>query len=108
MTIVDGRYVNAVRELPEAAPFWEPVVTLVLVMRDGTLAQSHLTGGKPELLTHVGEAAHVLAAWHGEWRTDVFTVSRERCVAEVKARRARPRMSGDDLDRALAALTAMK
>ncbi len=105
MIIDDPSYVDTVRELPAEAPFWEPVVTLVLVMKDGTLAQSHAKGGKARLLAHVVDAAHVLAVWHGERRADLFTVSRERCVAEVKTRRGQPRISDRYLlDRALAVM----
>ncbi len=100
--------VGPVSELPDAAPFWSPEVTLLLVMKDGALAQSNAKGGKAALLARAAEAQHVLASWHGEWRTNVFTVSRKRCAAEAKARRQVPRLAfvdRDRLDHALVALT---
>ena len=50
------------------------------------------TGGQKEamLFELPARSPFMIAAWHGQWRTDMFTVPNElwqRCLADLEARR---------------------
>ena len=74
------------RVLPNEAPFWEKTVTLGVVI-EGQLLTSHAKGEKRELLTLAPQAQVVLATWHGQYRSDLFVVPRERWEAEARGAR---------------------
>lgn len=76
---------NHPEELPLHARFWDPTITLIIVV-GGKVLRSHKVGGKKELLALAPNAEHVMAAWHGERWTNVFVVSRERWEAEAASR----------------------
>lgn len=88
----------AARELPSHSPFWEPELTLGIIV-DGVFFAGHAKGDKARLLMLAPRAEHVIATWHGTRRSDLFTVPKERWLAETKsadARRNGYRAEGDE------------
>ena len=72
------------RILPIEAPFWDRTVTLGIII-DGQMLTSHAKGEKKELLNLAPQAQCVLATWHGQYRSDMFIVPRERWEAEARS-----------------------
>lgn len=66
------------KELPDTAPFWEATVSIAAVA-DGKVYSSHTVGGKAEILKFIASKAQaVLAAWHGQYRSDIVDVPIKR------------------------------
>lgn len=68
--------------LPDIAPFWERDVTLAVVV-ENQLFMSHTKGGKVVILRDLApRASIVLATWHGQYYSNIFTVSEQRWKKE--------------------------
>ena len=79
------------RPLPSAAPaLFDDALTLAVFV-DGALYFARTGGQKEAMLFELAaRSPFMIAAWHGQWRTDMFTVPNElwqRCLADLEARR---------------------
>lgn len=70
-------------ELPANAPFWTDQVTIA-IFADGHLYSSHRKGEKERMLRDLAPAADcILATWHGQYRSFIFTISMDRVQVEL-------------------------
>jgi hypothetical protein len=74
------------RKLPDTCPFWAKHVTLGYV-DSGELSFAQSIGEKEAALKRGYLPGSVLfVAWPGEWRTDLFVVSREDVLRLLQQR----------------------
>ena len=68
----DGSGLRQTSDAP--VPFRQRHVTFVRVGADGRIEQAYTVSGKRELLGRLEPGDGLLAAWTGDYRTDVFWV----------------------------------
>jgi hypothetical protein len=76
----DGSALRQASENP--LPFRHREVTLVRLGADGCIEQAYAVADKQELLRDLGPDDGLLAAWTGQYRTDVFLVDDVASVRE--------------------------
>jgi hypothetical protein len=77
----DGSYLRQASDAP--LPFRQREVTLVRLGADRRVEQAYTVGDKQELLRRLGRDDGLLAAWTGNYRTDVFWVDDVEAVSEA-------------------------
>lgn len=59
-------------------PYRDRIVTLVHVAKNGKVASDHTISGKKEILESYQSGDLLMAAWTGQYRTDMFSVAVKR------------------------------